>query len=361
LENILTMSVMTDFSQKTQNNFHERALERISTLPEVENAAFVWGLPLTGNKWVNDEIKIEGRTDPKTLADKSAVAMFSVTPSYFDTMGLRMVQGRSFRASDSASGWKLGPEPEVGETPSVCVINQAMADKFFPGASPIGRKLITWPWIKRPKEIVGIVANARTQSLTQNAEPEVYLPFWQFYVFTKHLIVRTASDPRLLAAAVQRELHAVDPTVAIDHVETMQQIRSESVAAQMFAMRLLAGFSIVGGILALVGIYGVLWLSVGSRQREIAIRMAVGAQQRTVLGLVFSEGFKLVFIGLLLGTCVSILLSRVLRAFLFGVEPTDPLTFAAVALLFAAAAFVACLRPALRAIRVDPMSALRYE
>jgi putative ABC transport system permease protein len=160
---------------------------------------------------------------------------------------------------------------------------------------------------------------------------------------------------------VQHELRAIDPTVAIGHVETMEQIRNESVAAQTFAMRLLVGFSIFGSVLALVGIYGVLSLTVDSRKREIAIRLAIGAQKRSVLGLVLSEGLRLIVIGLAMGTGVALASTRLLRALLFGVGPTDPITFVVVAILFAAVALVACLLPGLRATRVDPMSALRYE
>lgn len=360
-ENILTMSVMTDFDQKTQDNFHERALQRIAGLPGVKSAAFVWGLPLTGNHWANDAIKIEGELDKTKVADKAPVEMFSVTPAYFDTMGLRIVEGRGFRSDENASSWKLAPEPAAGEMPSVCLINQSMADKFFPNSNPLGKKLITWPWPKRPKEIIGIVANARTRALTDGASPEVYLPFFQFYVFTKHLVVRTASDPRLLAAAVQHELRAVDPTVAVNHVETMEEIRSASVATQTFAMRLLVGFSIVGSALALVGIYGVLALSVVSRKREIAIRMAVGAQKRTILNLVLSEGLKLILTGLMVGIVLAVSMTRALKAFLFGVGPSDPMTLVSVAIIFTSVALLACMLPALRSTRVDPMEAMRCE
>jgi putative ABC transport system permease protein len=358
---ILTMSVMTDFEQPTQHDFHERALERISALPGVEKAAFVLGLPLSGTRWVNDEIKIEGQPDQMQLTAKSPVAIFSVTPDYFGAVGMSLLEGRCLQADDNNVGWKNGFEPAAGEKPCVCIINQVMADRFFPNVNPIGQKLVSWPWPKRPKEIIGVVANARTQALTENPQPEVYLSFWQAFVFDKHLIVRTKSDPLLLAATIRRELLKLDPTVAIDHVEPMEQIRDESVATQSFAMRLLVAFSIVGSVLALVGIYGVLSLSVSSRKREIAIRMAVGAQRRNVLGLVLAEGLRLIAIGLVLGTGMALALGRVLRTFLFGVEPADPITFLLVVFLFTAVALLACFIPARRATRIDPMNALRHE
>src|SRR5207247_2826558 len=234
-------------------------------------------------------------------------------------------------------------------------------NKWSPKANPIGWTLRAFPWENRPCEIVGVVANTRTEALTQKARPEIYWCYWQFPPFTKHLVVRTVSDARLLIGAVQRELRAVDPTVAIEHVKTLEQIRSDSVAPQTFAMRLLVGFSLVASALALVGIYGVLSLSVGSRKRELAIRTAVGAQQRDILRLILREGLRLIAIGLSIGLVAALALGRVLRTFLFGVEPTDPGTLLGVAVLSAAVTLLACWVPARRATKVDPMEALRYE
>jgi putative ABC transport system permease protein len=184
---------------------------------------------------------------------------------------------------------------------------------------------------------------------------------WQALAFSKHLVVRTAGDPRAVTAAVQRELRAIDPTVAVENVQTMEQIRGDSLASRTFAMQLLVGFSIVGSVLTLVGIYGVLSLSVAARRREIAIRTAVGARQSDIRKLIFGEGFRLIAGGLVAGVAAAILLSRVLRSFLFGVEPADPLTLIGVGLLFAVVALLACWAPTHRAAKVDPLEALRYE
>src|SRR5207249_1643268 len=134
--------------------------------------------------------------------------------------------------------------------------------------------------------VVGVISNTRTEALSQQPEPEIYFPFWQSQAFSKHLIVRTTSDPRPLAALVRRELHSVDPTAAVEHIKTMAQIRRESVAPRTFAMRLLVGFSLIASALALVGIYGVLSLSVSSRIKEMAVRMAIGAQRHEILRLI---------------------------------------------------------------------------
>jgi putative ABC transport system permease protein len=241
------------------------------------------------------------------------------------------------------------------------VVNQAFADRFFAKGNAIGKKF----WIGRtdrpPTEIVGLVSNVRTADLTQPAEPEIYLSLWQASAFSKHMLVRTTADPRTLVAVIRHELRAVNPTVAVDHVRTLEQIRDDSLASRIFATQLLVGFSVAGSILTLVGIYGVLSLSVASRRRELAIRSAVGAGSRDIRNLVFGEGFRLVAGGVLSGLAAAMVVSRVLRTFLYGVEPTDPATLVAVGLLFAGVAMLACWVPTHRAAKVDPVEALRYE
>ena len=205
------------------------------------------------------------------------------------------------------------------------------------------------------------MTNGRTGDLTQAAEPEIYLSLWQASAFSKHLVVRTAADPRSLIAAVQRELRSIDPTVAVENVRTLEMIRGDSLASRTFAMQLLVGFSLVGSVLTLVGIYGVLSLSVAARRKEIAIRTAVGARQSDIRNLIFAEGFRLIAGGVISGIAAAIILSRVLRSFLFEVEPTDPVTLFGVGLLFAVVALLACWAPTRRATKVDPLEALRYE
>ena len=173
--------------------------------------------------------------------------------------------------------------------------------------------------------------------------------------------MRAAGDPRSIISGVQRTLRGLDPTVAIEDVKTFAQIRNDSIAPQLFTMRLLSGFSILAGALALIGIYGVLALSVASRRQEMAIRMAVGAQRRNVFGLILSEGLRLVGVGVVIGAGVAFASTRVLRALLFGVEPTDLFTIIVTVLLFMAVATLACYFPARRATQIDPMEALRYE
>ena len=240
-------------------------------------------------------------------------------------------------------------------------MNRAFADRYFPHSNAIGRKVWFNGRDKPGIEIVGEIANGRTDDLTQEASPELYLPLWQANAFSKHLVVRTTADPRSVVVAVERELHSVDPTAAIENVKTLEQIRDESLASRTFAMNLLTGFSVVGSVLTLVGIYGVLSLSAASRRRELAIRSAVGAQQSDIRKLIFGEGFRLIAGGVLIGAALAIVLSRVLRTFLFEVQPNDPATLIVVGALFLAVGLVACWMPVRRAGKVDPLEALRYE
>jgi putative ABC transport system permease protein len=346
-ENILAMTV-TSVRPDAWKDFHTRALDRVSALPGVRRAAFVWGLPLTGNKWTGD-MEIVGEPGSTKLAEQLSLPLRSVTPDYFEAMGIALVDGRGFRASDDA------------EAPRVAVINEALARRYFRGASPIGRAMRFAGDAKQTIAIVGIVSDIRTEALSEQAEPEIYFSFWQNRAFSKHLILRAKSDPSALAALVRRELHAVDSTSAVEHIKTMAEIRRESVAPRTFATHLLTGFSLAATALALVGLYGVLSLSVGSRTKEIAVRKAIGAQAHEILRLVLGEGFRLIAVGVVLGTIVALLLGPVLSALLFEVRPADPLTLAGTALLFGAVALAACALPAWRAARVDLMEALRHE
>ncbi len=250
---------------------------------------------------------------------------------------------------------------DEGKTPNVAIINQAFADRYFPHANAIGRKIWLNGRDKPATEIVGEVSNGRTDDLTQEASPEIYLSLWQATAFSKHLVIRTAADSRAVLVAVERELRAVDPTAAIENPKTLEQIRDDSLASRTFAMQLLVGFSIVGSVLTLVGIYGVLSLSVASRRRELAIRSAVGAEPKDIRNLIFGEGLQLIASEVLAGIALAIVLSRVLRSFLFEVQPSDPTTLIVVGALFVGVALLACWVPVRRAAKVDPLEALRYE
>jgi putative ABC transport system permease protein len=343
---VLTMSVTA--VQGEWQDFHHRVLERVSALPGIEQAAFAWGVPLTGNNWPGF-LEIEGQPAPAKESDRIAIPLRSATEGYFPLLRLPVIEGRDIRSSD-------GPK-----APAVAVVNKAFADRYFPGSSAIGRKFWIFGRSRPATEIIGVVANSRTADLTQDAEPEIYLSLWQASAFSKHLLVRTAADPRTVMASIRREIHTVLPTAAVENMKTLEEVRDDSLATRTFAMQLLAGFSVIGSVLTLVGIYGVLSLSVASRRRELAIRAAVGAQGRDIRNLIFGEGFRLIAVGIAAGLIASIAFSRALRVFLFGVEPTDPLTLMGVVCAFAIVAMLSCWAPARRATNADPVEALRYE
>jgi len=347
VENILAATVTT-VTPNTFLQFHTTVLDRVAALPGVTHAAFAWGLPLTGNKWTGT-MEIVGWESGGKPADQLSFPLRSVTPGYFDLMGIRFVEGRGFQTSDDA------------DSPRVAVINETLAQRYFPGGSPTGRQMRFGGDPKRPLTIVGVIADTRTEALSELAEPEVYLPFWQNGAFSKHLVLRASSDPRALADQVRREVRTVDPTAAVERFTTMAEVRRDSLADRTFAMRLLIGFALLTTALALVGVYGVLSLSVGARVKEIAVRKAVGAQARDILHLILAEGLKLIAIGIGLGAVVAALVGRALEAQLFGVRPLDAPSLGAAALLFGIVALAACLLPAVRAARTDLLAALRQE
>jgi hypothetical protein len=345
LNRILTMTVTA--VQGNWSDFHLRALERISKVPGVQQAAFAWGVPLTGNNWPWT-IDIEDHPVTKPT-DRPSLPMRAVTPGYFTPLGLKVTAGRDFRSSD------------VRNAPSVALVNQRLADRYFSNGTAVGKKLWLNGRQQPATEIIGVVTDGREDDITQAAEPEVYLSLWQWTAFSKDLVVRSEGDPRSVAAAVQRELRAVDPTVAVENVRTLEQIRDDSVASRTFATQLLVGFAMVGTALTVVGIYGVLSLSVASRRREIAIRSAVGAQRRDIRRLILGEAFWLIGGGLVAGIAAAMMLARVVRVFLFEVEATDPITLLGAGVLFAVVALLACWVPTRRAASLDPLEALRYD
>lgn len=342
MDNILAATVTT----VTPNSFlpfHTQVLERVAALPGVSHAAFAWGVPLTGNKWPGI---IEFIGQP--ALGQVSFPLRSVTADYFALMDIAVVAGRPFTNSDNS------------DAPLVMVVNQALANRYFAG-DPVGRQLRFAGDPKRQWTIIGVVADTRTDALNQAPAPEIYLPFWQNGAFSKHLVVRSQSEPAGLFALVRREVQSVDPTASVERATTMAQIRRESLAARTFAMRLLIGFSVVATALALVGIYGVLSLSVGSRLKEIAVRKAIGAQQQDILRSVLSEGGRMVLAGVVAGGVVAAAIGRALETLLFDVPAADPISIGAAASGFGLIALLACLLPALRAARTDLISALHQD
>lgn len=343
---VLTMSVTA--VEGSWGDFHRTALERIATIPGVERVAFGWGVPLTGNSWPVDA-EIEGLPVAADRDNRVALSLRAVTPDYFDLLGVGLTEGRGFRSSDD------------DKAPGVAMVNEAFVDRFFSGNAALEKKIWLNGRDRPPLTIVGVIADMRADDLSRSAEPQVYLPLWQATAFSKHLLVRTAANPESMAAAIQTELHAINPAVAVEHVEPLERIQQASLAPRTFAAQLLVAFAIAACILTLVGVYGVLALSVAARRREIAIRSAVGAQQSNIRRLVFREGLRLVGAGALAGVVASVALSRTLSAFLFAAQPTDPLVLGGVLAAFLLVVLLACWAPTRRATRIAPAEALRAE
>jgi putative ABC transport system permease protein len=266
-------------------------------------------------------------------------------------MKIPLLEGREFDETDNAN------------SPQVIVVNQALADKYFPGEDPLGRRVrfskptIDGPW----HTIVGVVRDEKQDGMDVEAKPEIYKSILQDPRGAMTLVVRTGNDPNSLIPAVRAEMRALDKDLPAFDIKTMTEILSASLAQKRFAMLLLCIFALVALILAAVGIYGVISYSVTERTHEIGIRMALGAAKRDVLKLVVGQAALLALAGVGCGLVASFLLTRLMESLLFGVSTTDPLTFVLVAALLTSVALVASYIPARRAMRVDPMVALRYE
>jgi len=344
---VLAMSV-TAMERDNWQAFHSQALERVAALPGVVHAAFAWGVPLTGNKWPG-EIQLGGVAEASREVDRISVPIRAVTAGYFDTLAMALVEGRAFRASDDDKASR------------VAIVNEAFVRQHFKSQAALGRTLVFPGQSDRPIAVVGILADTKTTSLSAPAEPEVYLPLWQSRAFSKHLVVRASGEPLALAALVRRELRAIDPTAAVEHGTTLDDIRRASVAPATFAMRLLLAFSAIASMLALIGLYGVVSLAVGSRTKELAVRAAIGATAGEVVGLMLRETSRLVLIGLVGGAFAAYAVGLMLQSLLFQVSAADPVALLTAGVLFALAALVVCARPAWRAGRIDITRALRQE
>jgi putative ABC transport system permease protein len=243
----------------------------------------------------------------------------------------------------------------------VTVINEAMARRLWPNADPIGQRIKETSNERAWREIVGIVGSVRHRARGEEPRPEMFVPWSQSPAPRLNLAVRTQAEPASFGAALRRAVTAADAELPIFELRTMEERLYDSVAQPRFRTTLLGVFAALALAMAVVGLYAVLANAVAQRQREIGVRMALGAQQRDVLSLVVGQGMWLTLLGVGIGLTAALALSRVLRTLLFEVSPTDPMTFAAIPLILVSAALLACWLPAKRAAKVDPMVALRYE
>jgi putative ABC transport system permease protein len=332
--------------------FFDQLLPRLRSIPGVQSAGGVMALPLTGTNFVIS-FEVAGRP-PVPPSQQPAMQVRVATPEYFQTIGIPLRRGRFF-----------GAEDRRGATP-VVLLTESAVRKFFPNEDPIGKK-ITIGWGRgqgKPKaggEVVGVIGDVKEEGLSEPNPPEVYLPYNQWPMQSMGVVLKTGVPPETIAAAVRREVHAVDANLPVSNVRTLQQVVERSISQPRFYMALLAIFAAVALALAAIGIFGVLSYTVAQRTREIGIRIALGAPERTVVSLVVRDAMLLVAGGILIGSGAAYLLGQTLETLLFETRRTDPVTFGSVAALLAVVALLASYAPARRATRVDPIVALRAE
>jgi predicted permease len=346
-EGVLTLRISLPFNKymtpALQAGFLSQLLTRVRGVGGVDIAAIGDTLPLGVNHTLSGVVA-EGQPQSPP-GGEPIIAVTSVSPEYFRALGIPLVRGQSISDADGA------------DSPTEIVVNQAFASRFFPGRDAIGKRLrLRGPW----QEIVGVVGNVRQARLRVSDEPRVYIPYRQWFD-TEYLLLLKSSTPPALAAAAAKIVHAIDPSLPVDDVATMDERVAESVSSDRTNMLLMGIFAALGLIQAAVGIFSVIAYMVSRRSHEIAIRMALGAQPREAFGLVFRQGMILTAIGVGVGLAGAMVATRALRNLLYGVTPGDPLTLAAVVALLAMVAMMACYWPARRAARLDPMVTLRHE
>src|ERR1700677_154610 len=329
--------------------FYRELLGRINALPGVESAGAVNVLPLGTNF---DTAGTEPEGFVHGPGETPYPERYIVTPGYLAAVGIRLVRGRLFSDADRESA------------PLVVLISDTAAERWWPNQDPIGRRIKVpgfdvgaQPW----RTVVGVVRDVKQAGLDAPQTMQIYLPHAQYRNGYLTLVVRTKSDPMSLAAEVRRQVMQVDPEQAVSNIATMDQVLSDSIVSRRFSATLLGLLAGLGLLLAAIGVYGVISYGVSQRTREIGIRIALGAKRKDVLSLVVAQGMKLLLLGVGAGIVSALLLTPALSSLLFGVSPSDPVTFAGSAIFLAAVALFACYIPARRAAKVDPMVALRSE
>jgi putative ABC transport system permease protein len=325
---------------------YKQLVDQVQATPGVKSAAAVLSLPLGGDRFgVGRGLIREGR--PLTPEEQTIAQYLPVTPAYFQTLQIPLKAGRVFTDQDTL------------ETTKVVIVNETMARRLWPNESPIGRRFTVWRDEKFPREVVGVVGDTK-ESLDKEAGDQMYVPYSQDPTWgSMSLVVRTNGEPTAFAGAVRDAIRAVDKGVPNYNLKTMNDVVSNSAAPRRVPMLLLSAFAGVAMLLAMLGIYGVTSYYVTQRTHEIGVRMALGAQVVDVLRLVLSRAMVLALIGIGIGTAGAIAVTRYLRSMLFEVKPIDVVTFVAVAIVLALVVLVACLVPARRATKIDPLEALR--
>ncbi len=352
-ENVLTFEIQLPNlppsryeRSEEQTTFFQQLMTRLQALPGVENAGGVLSLPLSGAHESTD-VFLEGQET--TLAAQRPTADYTmVTPDYFATLQIPLLQGRYFTAQDKRDG------------SLVIIINDTFAERLWPGQNPIGKRMRIG-FEEKQREVIGVVGSVKQMSLDAEPRPAMYMPHLQAPTPGLTLLVRTRGEPLSMAAAVRQEVRAIDKDVPVTQVQTMEKVLGASVAQPRFSMLVVGLFAALALVLSAVGIYGVMAYAVSRRAHEIGVRMALGAGANQVLKLVLKDGMTLALAGIAIGLLGAFALTRLMASLLFGIGAKDPATFVSVAVFLALVAFIACYIPARRATKVDPLVALRNE
>jgi len=350
-ENVLTVQLSLDFSKYMSDpsmlNFSDSLLEKVQAMPQVTSAAMSGEFPLDKSPAADGKFVIEGRQGDASDA-KPAAELNAVSSDYFRTLGIPIFSGRTFDNRDRPG--KLG----------VAIVNQSLARHYFHDLDPAGQR-ISFDDGKKWIQIVGVAGDVRERSLDQAPKDLIYLPFAQYPQMAPSLIARTQGDPMNIARATVQHLYEVDPDQPAGRIQSLEQVRADSIVAPRLTANLLGLFALLALAIAAAGIGGVMALQVSQRIHEIGVRMAIGARPAEIVLMILRQGMTLALVGVAFGLAGALALTRALKSFLFGVRPTDPATFSLVAAVLAAAAFAACYIPARRAAQVDPLRALRTE
>ncbi|HKQ79874.1 MAG TPA: ABC transporter permease [Blastocatellia bacterium] len=351
--NVLTFEVNINFGRlntpEKRADAYQNFVQTLKAVPGVQTAAAVSALPLAGGGFYLGRVFLrEGAAEPPAAPDYPG-SWNVVTPDYFNAMDIGLLKGRLFTDHDDA------------QTTPVIIVSETFARRMFPNEDPLGKRIRSWRDENKLREIVGVVRDVKYGGLDDDPSSLVYIPHRQDSWGSLTMIVRTAADPAAATNAVRQAFRAADKETPISNVQTLQKVLADSTARQRFGAWTLGLFAALALSLAGVGIYGVMSYSVAQRTQEIGVRMALGAGTGDVLKLVLRRGLTLILPGIASGLLAAFALTRLMKSLLFGVSATDPLTFAVIALLLTIVALVACLIPARRASKVDPLVALRYE
>jgi putative ABC transport system permease protein len=332
-----------------RQSFYNEVITRLENTPGIEAAAFTRALPIAGSEEGNLFTVADQASPDRTHQPQGPIT--AISSGYFQTLGIRLLQGRAFTEADRTNA------------PSVIIVNETLALRFWPNQNPIGKRLkLGWPESPTPWcEVVGVVADVKQNGFTAPTLPQAYFPLAQLPRSQLYLVVSTKTEPAVQTAAVRAVVRAVEPELPLYQIRTMEEVFNRALLTQRAALGLLGSFAALALVLAVIGIYGVMSYAVAQRTHEIGLRAALGARPRDLLKLILAKGMKLALAGIGCGLVAAGALTRLIKTLLFGVSAIDPLTYIVITLLLAFFALLACWIPARRATKVDPLVALKYE